>query len=206
MVSVKGLLPLVPQVSVRMILPHRDSAGFVLAALRPSGLEEIYRAHAATVARWVTHLGGPTADVDDLVHEIFLVADRRLAEFRGEAKLTTWLYRITERVVRGRRRNDRVRRWLLRTFRGDLENAHGPTPPTPIEEMERRRSAEVVYRILDRLPEKYRDLLVLFELEGASGEEIAELTGGKLATVWVRLHRARKRFLEEMENESRNNP
>jgi RNA polymerase sigma-70 factor (ECF subfamily) len=164
-------------------------------------LDEIYRSHAGTIARWVSHLGGPNADVDDLVHEIFLVADRRLSEFRGEAKLTTWLYRITEHVVRGRRRRDRIRRWLGRTRRVDLERALAPTHLTPIEELERRRAVESVYRILDRLPDKYREVLVLFELEGASGEEIAALTGRKLATIWVHLHRARTRFLEELTNE-----
>ena len=185
-----------------MPLPRSDHdvpAGGVPVAL---DLDEIYRSHARTVARWVSHLGGPNADVDDLVHEIFLVADRRLPAFRGDAKLTTWLYRITERVVRGRRRNDRIRRWLGRERRADLERALSSTHLSPIEALERRRAVESVYRILDRLPDRYREVLVLFELEGASGEEIAALTGRKLATVWVHLHRARVRFLEEMNSET----
>jgi RNA polymerase sigma-70 factor (ECF subfamily) len=185
-----------------MVLPRPDRDAFTPAAAPVAvDLDEVYRSHAATVARWVGHLGGPTADVDDLVHEIFLVVERRLGEFRGEAKLTTWLYRITERVVRARRRNDRIRRWLTRAWRGDLEQALSPTAPTPIENLERRRSVETVYRILDRLPDRYREVLVLFELEATSGEQIAELTGRKLATVWVHLHRARKRFLEELANQ-----
>jgi RNA polymerase sigma-70 factor (ECF subfamily) len=185
-----------------MPLPSADKNASHPGAPAPLDLDEIYRLHAPTVARWVGHLGGPTADVDDLVHEIFLVADRRLSEFRGDAKLTTWLYRITERVVRGRRRNDRIRRWLGRTRRADLERTLTPAPLTPIEALERSRSVDTVYRILDRLPEKYREVLVLFELEGASGEEIASLTGRKPATVWVHLHRARQRFLEEMDRET----
>jgi len=186
-----------------MPLPRPDrSAPARSSAFVAFDLDEIYRSHAATVARWVGHLGGPTADVDDLVHEIFLVAERRLPDFRGDAKLTTWLYRITERVVRGRRRNDRIRGWLGRARRADLERAVAPTQLTPIEELERRRSADTVYRILERIPDKYRDVLILFELEGASGEEIAALTGRKLATVWVHLHRARRHFLEEMERET----
>jgi RNA polymerase sigma-70 factor (ECF subfamily) len=172
----------------------------------PVDLDEIYRAHAGQVARWVGHLGGPNADVDDIVHDIFLVADRRLPEFRGDAKLTTWLYRITERVVRGRRRNDGIRRWLARARRADLERALAATHLTPIEELERRRATDTVYRILDRLPDKYREVLVLFELEGASGEEIAALTGRKLATVWVHLHRARRQFLEAMNRETGDHP
>ena len=185
-----------------MPLPRSDHDAPAPGAPVVLDLDEIYRSHARTVARWVSHLGGPNADAEDLVHEIFLVADRRLPEFRGDAKLTTWLYRITERVVRGRRRNDRLRRWLGRERRVDLERALAPTHLTPIEELERRRAMASVYRILDRLPDKYREVLVLFELEGASGEEIAALTGRKLATVWVHLHRARVRFLEEMTRET----
>jgi RNA polymerase sigma-70 factor, ECF subfamily len=185
-----------------MPLPSSDPNAPVAGAPPPFDLDEVYRTYAARVARWVGHLGGPNADVDDLVHEIFLVADRRLPEFRGDAKIATWLYRITERVVRSRRRNERVRRWLAQVRRPDVQRALSPTQLTPIEELERRRDVETVYRILDRLPDKYRDVLILFELEGASGEEIATLTGRKLATVWVHLHRARTRFLEEMNVET----
>jgi RNA polymerase sigma-70 factor, ECF subfamily len=185
-----------------MPLPSPDQNAMATGAPVAIDLDEVYRSHAGQVARWVGHLGGPTADVDDLVHEIFLVVDRRMSDFRGDAKLTTWLYRITERVVRGRRRNDRIRRWLRQTRRADLERALSPSQLTPIEELERRHAVETVYRILDRLPDKYRDVLILFELEAASGEEIAELTGRKLATVWVHLHRARTRFLEELTRET----
>ena len=78
-------------------------------------LDAVYRAHAATVARWVAHLGGPSIDVEDVVHEIFLVVRRQLAKFRGDAKLTSWLYRITARTVRDWRRKDRFRRFVRRT-------------------------------------------------------------------------------------------
>jgi RNA polymerase sigma-70 factor, ECF subfamily len=170
------------------------------AAEAPS-LDGLYRAHAATVARWVAHLGGPRVEVDDAVHEVFLVVGKRLREFRGDAKMTTWLYRITERIVRGSRRRDRLRRWLDLVRRVDVEQSLSPPRLSPIEELERRQSRETVYRILDRLAEKYRRVLVLFELEELSGEEIAALTGIKLATVWVHLHRARALFLAEMNHE-----
>ncbi|HSZ81974.1 MAG TPA: sigma-70 family RNA polymerase sigma factor [Polyangia bacterium] len=165
-------------------------------------LDALYRAHAATVARWAAHLGGPRLDVEDAVHEIFLVAGRRLPEFRGDAKITTWLYRITERVVRGGRRRERLRRWLDFVRRGDVEQSLSPPRPTPVEELERAQSRDTVYRILDRLAEKYRRVLVLFELEELSGEEIAALTGVKLATVWVHLHRARALFVAEMKRDT----
>jgi RNA polymerase sigma-70 factor (ECF subfamily) len=183
-------------IPVREIRP----AGEASADEAPT-LDGLYRAYAAQVARWAAHLGGPRLEVGDLVHEIFLVAGRRLADFRGDSKPSTWLYGITERVVRAARRKERVRRALDRLRRVDVERALLPTQPTPVEELERRRAQETVYRILDRLPEKYRRVMVLFALEELSGEEIAELTGVKLATVWVHLHRARRLFLDEIGRE-----
>jgi RNA polymerase sigma-70 factor (ECF subfamily) len=163
----------------------------------------LYREHAARVARWARHLGGPLLDVDDLVQEIFLVAQRRLPEFRGDGQLSTWLYRITERVVFAARRKDRFRRWWSRTRRTEVEQVLGRARLTPVEELERRQASELVYRLLDRIPETYRRIIVLFELEELSGEEIARLTGMNVATVWVRLHRGRARFLRELQRETR---
>jgi RNA polymerase sigma-70 factor (ECF subfamily) len=169
-------------------------------------LDTIYRTHAPAVARWTAHLGGPRIDVDDVVHEIFLIVRRRLGEFRGDAKVTTWLYRITERVVRDARRKERGHRWLGRSRRAELEQALAPTHLTPVELLEQRQAHETVYRILDGLADKYRRVLILFELEGLSGEEIAALTGTKLATVWVHLHRARAQFLNEMKRDAKEHP
>src|SRR4029079_18131933 len=118
--SVKGSGGVAPPGATWMPLPSSDPNTPVEGPPPPLDLDDAYRAHAARVARWVGHLGGPSADVDDLVHEIFLVADRRLSDFGGDAKLTTWLYRITERVVRGRRRNERIRRWLAQVRRADV--------------------------------------------------------------------------------------
>jgi RNA polymerase sigma-70 factor (ECF subfamily) len=183
-----------------MSLPNSD----VQPALQGTpalDLDTIYRAHASTVARWANRLAGPGTDVDDLVHEVFLVAGQRLAEFRGEAKVTTWLYRITERMALERRRRERFRSWISRFRSADIENALSPSQPTPVDVLERRQSIQSVYRMLDQLPDKYRTVLILFEIEELSGEEIAALTGLKESTVWVRLHRARARFLNEMKRD-----
>ena len=78
-----------------MRLPSSETTPTGEEPLRAPDLDAIYRAHAGTVARWAAKLAGPGNDVEDLVHEVFLVARRRLPEFRGDAKVTTWLYRIT---------------------------------------------------------------------------------------------------------------
>jgi RNA polymerase sigma-70 factor (ECF subfamily) len=155
-------------------------------------LGEIYRVYAADVSRWARRLRGPHAEVDDVLHEVFLVAHRRLAEFRGQARIGTWLYAITVRVVQEHRRKERWLRWLRldRWWTGETP----PPPPTPLEAFESRRATEVTYRLLDGLPEAERSALILFELEGLSGEEIAAVTGEPVGTIWVRLHRARARF------------
>jgi RNA polymerase sigma-70 factor (ECF subfamily) len=162
--------------------------------------DAVYRAHAARVARWSARLGGPTIDVDDAVQEVFLVVHRQLSKFRGDAQITTWLYRITENVVRHRRRKERIRRWL-RGSAHDVGAKLVSSRPTPVEELERRQALQKVYRILDSMNERYRTLLILFELEELSGEEIAELTGTGVDALWVALHRAHAQFVQRMEHE-----
>src|SRR5450755_3199116 len=76
-------------------------------------LASVYRAHARDVMRWATRLLGRPQEAADVTQEVFCVVQRKLASFQpASGKLTTWLFRITEHVVRARRRKDRVYRWL----------------------------------------------------------------------------------------------
>jgi RNA polymerase sigma-70 factor (ECF subfamily) len=161
------------------------------------GLASIYRDHADDVAAWARRLGGPELDVEDIVHEVFLVVQRRLPEWRGEAKITTWLYEITLRVV-----SDRRRRWRWPRLGGRGSRAADDAPqlaadePDALAMLERREATAALYRLLDGIGEKYRTVLVLFELEGKSGEEIAALTGTSVSNVWIRLHRGRQQLMK----------
>jgi RNA polymerase sigma-70 factor (ECF subfamily) len=175
------------------LLPHPGPAA--AAAL---DIGELYRAHAATVARWATRLGGPAVDAEDVVHEVFLVAHRRLREFRPDAKPTTWLFRTTDLIVRAHRRRARLRAWLGRSLAHD-DAASPAAAVSPVEDLIERERTQLCYRALDVLGEKYRSVFVLYELEGMSGEEIATLTGINPSTIWVRLHRARARFVARVE-------
>ena len=156
-------------------------------------IDELYRQHAPTVARWAARLGGPAVEVQDVVQDVFLVARRRLQRFDGSANITTWLFRATERIVLAARRKARRRDWLSRTP-SDLAPAGPRSRPTPLEAVERDELAGIVYRLLDRLPERQRQVLILFEMEGLSTAEIAALTGSLIPTVRVQLHRARARM------------
>jgi RNA polymerase sigma-70 factor (ECF subfamily) len=160
-------------------------------------LAGLYKEHADQVMRWALRLGGPGLDAEDVVHEVFLVVRRRLPEFRGDAKISTWLYRITERVVKEQSRKQRLRR-ALRGLVGDYADELPPERFGPYESVQRQHAARLVYKALDGLPRNHRTVVVLYELEGHSGEEIAELMGAKLATVWVWLHRGRAKFAERL--------
>jgi RNA polymerase sigma-70 factor (ECF subfamily) len=155
--------------------------------------DDVYRLHAKRVALWIRRLGGPRIDADEALQEVFITISRRLSEFRGEGKLTTWLFRVTTRIVANHRRAARRRGFWTRVM-GHRLDALPSNGPTPGEALEEREAAERFYRVLDDLPERYRQVLVLFELEQMTTEEIARTVDRPPATVRVWLHRARAQF------------
>ncbi len=162
-------------------------------------LDALYRLHASDVARWAGRLAGPELDVEDLVQEVFVIVRWRLAEFRGDAAITTWLFRITQNVVRRERRRARWGRWW--TSDEGIEVACDRDDPERVAS--RREDVVQLYRALDRLSEKLRTVVILHEIEGLSGEAIAALLDIEANTVWVRLHRARKRLAQVLEAKTR---
>jgi RNA polymerase sigma-70 factor, ECF subfamily len=160
----------------------------------PPTFEAIYDAWFDDVSRWLLALGAPPADAEDLAQEVFLVVRRRLADF-DHRNVAGWLFRIASRQVVAHRR----RRWfksVLSRRRDDerelAELPHeGASPAAALETKERRR---VLEQLLERMSDKRRATFVLFEVEGYSGEEIARIQGIPVATVWTRLHHARKEF------------
>lgn len=163
-------------------------------------LAAIYARHHREVCRWAAVLGGSAIDAQDVAQEVFLVVQRRLPEFRGDDP-APWLYAITLRVTRAARRGAWVRRWLFGASEllDDLE-APGPTP---LDEAERRRSQETVYRLLGQLSTKRRTAFALFEIAGHTAEEIARLQGVPAATIRTRLFEARRDFVRLAGREQR---
>jgi len=159
--------------------------------------DAVYQTHAQTVARWAARLGGPYVDVEDIAQEVFLVADRRLHEFRHESQLSTWLFSITAKIVANDRRRRRLRRWWLRLTPSAGDDTAAGTD-TPLEQLEKREQRTQFYQALDALNERQRQVLVLFELEGNSVAEVAQLTRLRPGNVRVLLHRARAAFLKRM--------
>ncbi|HEY1537390.1 MAG TPA: sigma-70 family RNA polymerase sigma factor [Polyangiaceae bacterium] len=155
-------------------------------------LDRVYREHGATVSRWVRRLSG-SSDASDTLQEVFEVAQRRLSDFRGDAQLTTWLYSITIRVVSSRRRKARLRELLFLQAKTEFE-LDAQSAETPADSLHRRQATRIVYAVLDKLSERDRTLLILFELERLPTSEIATILELTENNVSVSLHRARERF------------
>lgn len=179
----------------------REGAGAFGTELDASDSEllfdHLYENFEPMVERWVRRLAGPSADVEDLVHDVFVVALRRRAEFRGEAKVSTWLFRIAQLVVRKRRWTRRLRGFLDLLHRAEAD-VLAPPSPTPLELVEQRQQCARLYAALDRLPDKYRTAVILCDIEGLPAEEAGQLLGLTANAVWVRVHRARGMLLEQL--------
>lgn len=157
-----------------------------------SAFRAFYERNFRFTYRIVSRLLDREGDVDDLVQEVFTIAGHKLDEFEGRAKETTWLYRIAANVVSADRRKRRRQRLLgLRWLQPGPEDEQVDGPDRNVE----RNDAQVLVRsVLAEMTEKKRNVFVLFELEGLSGQEVAEIVECPLDTMWTRLFHARKEF------------
>lgn len=149
----------------------------------------LYDRYAPLVHRFSAALGVPIDEREDAAQEIFVAVYRSLKHFRGEAQLSTWIYRIAARhaIRLGRRRRTRelMRITMLRE-----------KPPIAIDPSERATQVATLDRMLAKLPPKKRTVLVLFEIEGLSAKEISDVVGCPENTVWSRLHHARAEMVK----------
>ena len=155
----------------------------------PSTALEVHARHADFVWSTLYRLGVPSADRADVLQEVFLVVHRRVADFDGRSKVTTWLYSICVRVVSGWRRTRR-RRPEVPT----VEHLDAPFAATQESSVSAREARVEVARALDGLDVEKRAVFVMFELEDLSCAEIAEIVGVPVGTVHSRLHAARAEF------------
>lgn len=159
---------------------------------------ELFRQHRSIVTGVAYRMLGPGADLDDVVQDVFLQVHRSLPDFRGQAKFTTWLHRVTVNVVLMTRRRARSRP----KYSHEEAARHEPTEePSPDQVVARRRRVETFRGLLDKLSDKKRTVFVLHELEGMPPAEIADVVECPVLTVRTRLFYARKELAELMRNE-----
>jgi RNA polymerase sigma-70 factor (ECF subfamily) len=174
---------------------YRDMPAEPLPTAESIGAGELFRVHARFVASFLSRLGVPASDLDDLVQEVFVVAHRRGGYVSGPAQPRSWLVAIALRVAQAGRRS-RISR-SLREAPGDTSLEDVPTGASdPAARLEAQRSVERVQRALDTLPLEHRAAFMLYELEGESCESIAAVWNVPVGTIYSRLHKARRRFMQ----------
>jgi RNA polymerase sigma-70 factor (ECF subfamily) len=171
------------------LTPSADE-GLDIAALRRQDEREFCRfvqAHEALVLGLGQSLGLAPADRDDLAAETFAAAYRMLPGFRGEAKLSTWVYRVAWRTAQ------KVRRRYPRRGGGELPDVPGPQEPVG-GEAEAEESARAVWAAVARLDEEQAVVVELFYRRGLSVEEVGRVLEKPEGTVKTLLFRARERL------------
>jgi RNA polymerase sigma-70 factor, ECF subfamily len=135
-------------------------------------------------------LAGQAAEAEDAAQEAFVRAYRGLGEFRGEARFSSWMYRIAVNVCKNKLAS-RAWRDARRGVGLEAADAAGAASPSPAHELDAKARRARIEEAIARLPEEQRTLVVLRDVEGRSYEEIAEATGLNPGTVKSRLNRGR---------------
>jgi RNA polymerase sigma-70 factor (ECF subfamily) len=180
------------------------------ADVRRRALGELYERHHRRVFNVAFRVLGDWSRAQDVTQEVFLQLAARIGTFRGDAGLTSWMYRITvNRAIDVRRREGRRPAWRM----GDAFPERGARRPRgdavsiePPEVLERELLADRVRLALDRLSPKLRAILVLRYLEGLSYDELAEVLDCSMGTVKSRLNRAHTAMERELGDRPRRRP
>lgn len=166
-----------------------------------AAFEQFVGRHQASVYRFIKTLAGSDADAEDAFQETFLAAWRSAETFRGEGDARAWILTIARNAVRRQHRR-RVGEPAEFLSLDDLGRQAGwGTDPTADTLLARLEDRTLLERGLSRLSAEDREVLILRDLEGFSGEEVAEMTGLTLPAAKSRLHRARLRLTAALREE-----
>lgn len=148
---------------------------------------------------------GNPEDAADMTQEAFLRAYRAIGSFRGDSKLSVWLYRLTQNVCIDFLRSRGRRPTVSLTVENEADEVQeldvADDRFDPEEQYQRKALRDAVRRGLDSLPEEYRAILVLREINGLSYAEIGEQLQLEEGTVKSRLFRARKKLCEFLQRD-----
>lgn len=174
------------------------------AAPRPQAVhdvEALFREYGGRIYGLALRCGLSPRDAEDGVQEVFLKVQRRIGTFRGESALSTWLYQVALNTLRDHRRKlgRQTRAANLSQVTGEsADPAMESDRPGPSEEASQAERRRLVRAALDALPAKFREVLVLRELEGMSYRDIARVLELRQGTVESRIFRARERLAAEL--------
>ena len=146
-------------------------------------------------------------EAEELTQTVFEKVSKNLSSFKGDSKLSTWIYRVATNTALDRLKSQSFKY----SFAGPLAplpislpeadpavSKSSPTPATPDKKVIQNEMSECVREFVDRLPPDYRTIIVLNEFEDLTNKEIAEVLEISLDSAKIRLHRARKRLKESL--------
>jgi len=174
-----------------------------------TALEGLMREYASRVYRLAFGITRNQGDAEEVVQDVFLTLATKSAMFEGRSAVGSWIYRITTNAALNKRRGKRheVETSLEEHLPAFMADGHregdrsflladwSQDPERELLSGEARRTLE---RALDALPDRYRAVLVLREVEELANEEVAELLGESVGSVKSRLHRARQALREQL--------
>jgi RNA polymerase sigma-70 factor (ECF subfamily) len=169
--------------------------------------QEIYAVFQPKILRYMARMVGEN-EAEDLTQEVFIKIGAVLGTFRGEASLSTWIYRIATNTALDKLRSPSFQRATLNsldqqssTCEPEIDDKNvwtGEKTPLVEHQIFRKEMNDCIQGFIENLPEDYRTVLILNEFEGLKNKEIAEILEISLAAVKIRLHRARERLKNEL--------
>ena len=167
--------------------------------------KEIYEEFQPKILNYLARLMGPN-EAEDMAQVVFAKVSRGLASFKGQSKLSTWVYRIATNTAIDRLRSSAHSQASGRTSLEDSAEVANNTPTitqadtATDQKVIRKEMSECVREYVDRLPPDHRTVLILKELEGFKNREIADILDISLENVKIRLHRAKARLKQELDD------
>jgi len=167
--------------------------------------ELVFREYAPRIYNLARRMLGNDADAEDVTQDVLLQVVRKLDTFRGESQIATWLHRVTvnaalahrqKRATRQKREGGEADEEAMAT--AEPASGSGRWNVSPDEPVLAAEQAEVIERAINRLPEPFRDVYVLADVEGLPNAEIGEMLGLSVPAVKSRLHRARLRMRDAL--------
>lgn len=181
-----------------------------LIARDERAFNELVRAYERRVFALVLRMIGDRAEAEDLAQEVFVQVFKAIGTFRGDAKLSTWIYRIAVNLCKNRAKYLRVRHTgeqeeleavAERVPLGEAKRANVGQVERPDEMIAGKQVEQIVQRAILQIEPDFRECLVLRDVEELSYEEIGEIAGLPAGTVKSRIHRARAMLREIVERE-----
>jgi RNA polymerase sigma-70 factor (ECF subfamily) len=192
-----GIAAVIPRVKHR----ESDPDGLAVARCRAGDTEafaDIVERYQAMVSRVAARAARDPEDAEDITQEVFVRAWKSLRTFRGDAKFSTWLYRIALNTAMrhaGKSGHERKRRVEPGPDQPDLLAEVPADPEEGPEALAWKRMSHAALRAaVQDLPEKHRAVIILHYFEEKTSEEIAEILGVSVGTVWSRIHYAVKKL------------